>query len=55
MSDDAPLKRLYMKTYGCQMKVYDSERDVGIELFGRRRAAPFMIGPTGLNAAPAAD
>jgi (S)-mandelate dehydrogenase len=28
-----------------------SKRDTGIELFGRRRAAPFMIGPTGLNGA----
>ncbi len=26
MSDPAPLKRLYIKTYGCQMNVYDSER-----------------------------
>ena len=26
MSDTAPLKRLYIKTYGCQMNVYDSER-----------------------------
>jgi (S)-mandelate dehydrogenase len=28
-----------------------SKRDTGIELFGRHHAAPFMIGPTGLNAA----
>src|SRR5260370_10553923 len=27
------------------------KRDTGIELFGRHQAAPFMIGPTGLNAA----
>jgi tRNA-2-methylthio-N6-dimethylallyladenosine synthase len=26
MSDAAPVKRLYIKTYGCQMNVYDSER-----------------------------
>jgi tRNA-2-methylthio-N6-dimethylallyladenosine synthase len=26
MSDPAPEKRLYIKTYGCQMNVYDSER-----------------------------
>src|SRR6201987_3663324 len=28
-----------------------SKRDTGIELFGRHQVAPFMIGPTGLNAA----
>jgi len=28
-----------------------SKRDTGLELFGRHQAAPFMIGPTGLNAA----
>jgi (S)-mandelate dehydrogenase len=28
-----------------------SKRDNGIELFGRHHAAPFMIGPTGLNGA----
>src|SRR5258708_20431575 len=28
-----------------------SKRDTGIELFGRHQSAPFMIGPTGLNAA----
>src|ERR1700756_2760842 len=28
-----------------------SKRDTGIELFGRHQAAPFMIGPTGLNSA----
>jgi (S)-mandelate dehydrogenase len=28
-----------------------SKRDTGIELFGRHLAAPFMIGPTGLNGA----
>jgi (S)-mandelate dehydrogenase len=28
-----------------------SKRDIGIELLGRRQAAPFMIGPTGLNGA----
>jgi (S)-mandelate dehydrogenase len=28
-----------------------SRRDTAIELFGRHQAAPFMIGPTGLNAA----
>src|SRR5271166_1063639 len=27
------------------------KRDTGIELFGRHQAAPFMIGPTGLNGA----
>jgi tRNA-2-methylthio-N6-dimethylallyladenosine synthase len=26
MSEAAPVKRLYIKTYGCQMNVYDSER-----------------------------
>ena len=26
MTETAPLKRLYIKTYGCQMNVYDSER-----------------------------
>jgi len=26
MSETAPIKRLYIKTYGCQMNVYDSER-----------------------------
>ncbi|WP_309090696.1 tRNA (N6-isopentenyl adenosine(37)-C2)-methylthiotransferase MiaB [Phenylobacterium sp.] len=26
MSETAPAKRLYIKTYGCQMNVYDSER-----------------------------
>jgi tRNA-2-methylthio-N6-dimethylallyladenosine synthase len=26
MSEPAPVKRLYIKTYGCQMNVYDSER-----------------------------
>ena len=28
-----------------------SKRDTGIELFGRHQAAPFLIGPTGLNSA----
>src|SRR6201984_3650796 len=28
-----------------------SKRDTGVELFGRHQSAPFMIGPTGLNAA----
>ena len=28
-----------------------SKRDTGIELFGQHQAAPFMIGPTGLNGA----
>jgi len=28
-----------------------SKRDTGIELFGRHQAAPFIIGPTGLNGA----
>src|SRR5690242_15378892 len=28
-----------------------SKRDIGIDLFGRHQAAPFMIAPTGLNGA----
>ena len=26
-----------------------SQRDLGIELFGRHLAAPFLVGPTGVN------
>ncbi|HMP63922.1 MAG TPA: hypothetical protein PKA17_12785, partial [Phenylobacterium sp.] len=30
MSSPAPEKRLFIKTYGCQMNVYDSERMAGL-------------------------
>ncbi len=39
MSEPAPAKRLYIKTYGCQMNVYDSERMADV-------LAPFGYGMT---------
>jgi tRNA-2-methylthio-N6-dimethylallyladenosine synthase len=39
MTEPAPAKRLYIKTYGCQMNVYDSERMADV-------LAPLGYGPT---------
>ncbi len=40
MTEPAPAKRLYIKTYGCQMNVYDSERMADV-------LRPLGYGPTG--------
>ncbi|MFI4974269.1 MAG: tRNA (N6-isopentenyl adenosine(37)-C2)-methylthiotransferase MiaB [Caulobacterales bacterium] len=49
MTEPAPTKRLYIKTYGCQMNVYDSERmadvlrPLGYALTGEAEGADLVV------------